>query len=290
MRSLYQDLRDPPTEHVQLIYHDTEHEVITNGDQGPTVQPAAPSNGTLLWLRPGQTAGAGATHLIEVGAKEGEKVICRQYLSTQEEVQQALHQLWMRRWNARPTPTREDWQRIMDFFRHMIPQLRLTLPPITASQWRRTLRKYHQHAARGADGVSHLDLIHMPDSHLDTLLAILRRIEEGTQPWPAQVLRGICLALAKSRTALSLVYRTWSAIRAKQLIRHLLPHIPAQETGFIPERETSQVWMHIQANIEIHLQTHAGLNGLSTDLCKAFNTISRPLHRLARPTSAPHRP
>ena len=67
-----------------------------------------------------------------------------------------------------------DWSRITGFFAAHVPRLHFELPQISVQDWRRALRKYKQHAARGVDGFSHHDLQQMPDPWVERLLHLLR--------------------------------------------------------------------------------------------------------------------
>ena len=51
---------------------------------------------------------------------------------------------------------------------------------------------------------------------------------------------------------------------------------PLKQLGFLPKRETTEVWMMLQAQIELMLQSQQDYAGLSTDLRRAFNHIGRP--------------
>ena len=111
---------------------------------------------------------------------------------------------------------------------------------------------------------------------------------ETTEPaWPAQLAFGTVIGLSKVDNAheegqfrpitlFSMLYRCWSRIRTKQMIRQMAQHMPPEALGFLPQRETAEVWLGLQAQIELFLQTEKDLTGLSTDLRRAFNNIGRP--------------
>ena len=73
----------------------------------------------------------------------------------------------------------------------------------------------------------------------------------------------------------STVYRCWSSLRARQLIRQFAPHTTDSEYGFLPHKETLQVWLTLQSYLEEAHQQRTPHIGLSTDLKKAFNMIPR---------------
>ena len=125
------------------------------------------------------------------------------------------------------------------------------------------------------------------------LLELLTAIEAGAA-WPEQLLVGLVHALDKRNGKLdvegyrpivlfSIVYRTWSGIRARQLLRWLRDVISEGALGFLPDHEPAEAWLVLQANIEVAVQGSEPLSGFSADLVKAFNTLPRqPLFAAAR--------
>ena len=51
--------------------------------------------------------------------------------------------------------------------------------------------------------------------------------------------------------------------------------VPPEALGFLPRRETTEVWLHLQAHIEVMLMYQQDYCGLLTDLKRAFNHIGR---------------
>ena len=151
-----------------------------------------------------------------------------------------------------------------------------------------TLQAY----GRGVDGVSHQDLLHLPSSFEASLLTLLERVEKG-EGWPQQTRFGVVQAIAKVDGAhevstfrpvvvLSLLYRTWSSLRSRQLLAQLVPHLPDGQVGFVPGQEAMNIWAMWMAMIDLCCQGSTTLCGLSSDLIRAFNCIPRePLFWLA---------
>eukprot|EP00435_Cladocopium_sp_Y103_P034796 s173_g9.t1 len=167
-----------------------------------------------------------------------------------------------------------------------VPTIGFSLDPIDLPQWKRALRRFRPTAARGVDGVSHLDLLSMPDAWTFRLLELLNRIELGTAGWPTSILYGMVKLLAKDDGAsaisryrpvvvFSVIYRNWASIRARQLLHRLNAHMSCEAYGFRPGHEPAQLWLALQAEIECALQSGGELCGISTDLIRAFNHIPR---------------
>lgn len=230
----------------------------------------------------------------------GDELHQHQVLTQLEEVHDAFVQFWQPRWNAYKDISDSDWARITTFARAHMRPLHLELPPLAPDQWHRTLARYKPTAARGVDGISHLDLINMPQPLETELLAILDRVETG-EAWPQQACFGVVQALAKVDGAhevsafrpvvvLSLLYRTWSSLRSRQLLSQLVPVIPEGQVGFIPGQEAMNVWALWMAMIDLCCQGGSTLCGLSADLVRAFNCIPRaPLFWLASFLGIPER-
>ena len=60
-------------------------------------------------------------------------------------------------WNALPTVPPADWPRVVAFFQAYVLTIGFSVPNITVEAWRRALRKYKKTAARGVDGLSHVE-------------------------------------------------------------------------------------------------------------------------------------
>ena len=178
------------------------------------------------------------------------------------------------------------WHRVVSFFHAYVPRLLFEIEPIGVDQWRKALRRYKPHAARGVDGVSHLDLLALPTEWTQRLLDMLHAIETGASTWPTALLYGVVSLLAKDDNAstvsrfrpiviFSIIYRTWASLRSKQLLRQLAPHLDVEAFRFLPGCEPTQLWLLLQAEIEVSLQSNSPLCGLSSDLTMAFNFSPR---------------
>ena len=69
---------------------------------------------------------------------------------------------------------------------------------------------------------------------------------------------------------LSVLYRSWSALRARPLLAQ--PETPGGPwgIGFMPGREAGEVWHYVQTLIEWALQSGQQLHGVVSDVRKAF--------------------
>ena len=181
-----------------------------------------------------------------------------------------------------------------------MPKLPLVVPPLTVEMWKKALQRFRPAAARGADGWARSDLLNMSPFHTKQLIALLSAIEDNQTEWPKQLLEGLVIAIAKCDDAhrpneyrpivlLSIIYRCWASLRARQMLAQLEMYIHSDAHGFLPSREPGQTWLHIQAAVETAIQSKQQLAGIGTDFVKAFNCISRkPLWFLAEAVGIPN--
>ena len=160
-------------------------------------------------------------------------------------------------------------------------------------------RRYKPRAAKGPDGMARADLLHMHPQHVAMLVAFLQEVESGGRAWPEQLVEGFVCSLLKPGNKLgadgyrpivlfSLIYRTWSGIRARGLLQWLEGIMQHEACGFLPGHEAAELWYSLEAAVEVAVQGSEDLCGFSTDLVKCFNNIPRrPVFQLARRLGVP---
>ena len=117
--------------------------------------------------------------------------------------------------------------------------------------------------------------------------------------WPQQLLTGFTACLAKTDTAAAVsqfrplvifpaIYRSWATARARPLLRHIAELATDTQFGFMPGRECLEITFMIQALVEIMSLSQGDMQGLVTDVQKAFENIPRvPVLALTRHIGAP---
>ena len=294
-RLLYQELKPPRKEAVDILWHDKQHEIIATDKETNQIH----VEGTLepmdnsVWKLDDQHVVP--THFDGVVctvpdidlADQSNTLTQRTFVTNIEELHDTLLQHWIPKWQAQAPIEDDRWARITAFVRRFLPRLHFPLQPITLPQWKRAVRKLKTTAARGTDGIARSDLLHMTGEHTNWLLQLLDNVETGQQQWPQQWLTGIIHAIAKHDAAhtpsdyrpihlFCTAYRLWASLRTKQTLRQMKDYVPEAAYGFLPGKETTQVWLTIQAWIEYAVNCDLRLCGLSTDLQKCFNNIERP--------------
>ena len=208
------------------------------------------------------------------------------HLATLPDLFQAFGEAWAERWLRHSHICPDRWNRALSMMDLITPPSQpMPYEPVTASQWRQAVRAKKPSSAPGPDGVSRADLLTMPDDLLEHLLAVCAHAEHSGE-WPAAAMTAVVTALEKIPGAgrvnqfrpiavLSLTYRVWATVRAKQALNHLSQFLPPTMFGMAPGRSAQSVWYGLQHTIEnAHLSREA-LCGVVSDLEKAFNFLPR---------------
>ncbi len=196
-----------------------------------------------------------------------------------------LQDFWTARWKKFVDVLEDRWNRLIGFVRSHMPSLDFSLPSISGQMWDRINSRYTAQAARGPDGFDHLDLQNMPACFRDGLVSLLNGIESGAA-WPKQLLKAFCHPLAKHDKAcsvgdfrpivvMSVIHRSWSALRSRSLLQQLRRHVGDGVIGFMPTREAGEIWHYVQALLECAFQLEINLTGVVSDVRKAFESIPR---------------
>ena len=294
MQGIFQDLKPPQRDKLDLLLDQKSYMVLAVEPQEQLLHLDSPvlQGGHSQWTHDGATVSTTIINEVVIQVPDVSQFshgdALQQYLviSDTHELHQQLLDYWKPTWCAMSTADPQIWHRVVSFFHAYVPSFRFEIEPISADQWRQALRRYKPHAARGVDGVSHLDLLALPMEWTQRLLDLLHAIEIGVSTWPTALLYGVVSVLAKDDNAskvsrfrpiviFSIIYRTWASLRSKQLLRQLAPHMDVEAFGFLPGCEPTQLWLLLQAEVEVSLQSNSPLCGLSSDLTRAFNFIPR---------------
>ena len=198
----------------------------------------------------------------------------------------AFGEAWSVRWLRHSEVQVERWHLAVAHMDSVLPPgAPMSYSPVTPVQWRSAVMSKKATTAAGPDGVGRLDLVLLPDDLLAFLLDVCEEAERSGQ-WPMGAMTAIITALEKLPGAdrvshfrpisvLSLVYRVWASVRAKQILRHLAPHVPAGMYGMLPSRSAQSVWWQAQFRVEEAQLAKSRLVGVFSDLEKAFNLLPR---------------
>ena len=217
---------------------------------------------------------------------EGQEIYQQQPQGTFEQLFDAFGKEWTKRWDKHANIPPEHWSVLVDFIQTAFQNgPSMQCDPIDCAQWNAELKLKPKHAATGMDGVSVHDLRNLPDSIVEQLLKLITHIE-NTGEWPDQLTHGAVHSLQKVPNAckvtqfrpitiLPVVYRLWSSIRCKQLIRYLQQFARPGIYGNVTGKSATAMWYELQLQIEIAQWEGTSLTGSIADIVKAFNCLPR---------------
>ena len=291
---IFQDLRDEPPQPVQMLVDQRrtsiqevdqdESAIITHQNTAWNLDQPIRSNGTQAQIIHAEERKIWLDHLE--GFEVGHVVEQENYIGRLSDLFAKFHAEWNVRWDRHKNVDDDRWEPIIAFAKLALPSLPpMEYAPITQTEWVAALKKKSKKAATGPDGVSRQDLLNFPPAATQALLDMLTQIEAG-QAWPRQLVVGMVTSLAKVPgaattnqfrpiTVLPVAFRTWGSIRAKQILRHLMPLVPSTCAGNVPGRQAADVWYQIMTAIEAAQYAQEPLSGGVVDLEKAFNMLPR---------------
>ena len=222
---------------------------------------------------------------------EGQQLQCEILIHDTVEVNQRLETLWAKRWQKHPGLDLQQWHRVFAFTRAHLPQGSMSWSPLTYEHWVQGLKHFKPRAARGPDGWSREDLLHLPRPIVEQFLQVFNHLENGHE-WPRQWISALVHCIEKVPqasesnqfrpiTLFSLIYRLWAGLRTSQLLAYLARFADADQCGFIPEGQASDLWWDIQTHLEVSMLDDTPTHGIVADLVKAYNLLPRaPVWRI----------
>ena len=206
------------------------------------------------------------------------------HFSTAHQIHEHLAAFWKQRW-WKTVPTEADWNRIFDFCRAYVPAQPEHHVDITAEQWHDINMRYGTKSARGPDGFARRDLQWMPQSFQDSLVHQLNQWESQAV-FPRPLCTGFAHPLPKRQDSckvndfrpviiFSMIYRSWSSLRARQILHQVKQVAGSHQFGFLPQKENTEIWMVLQAWIEDASLAQEPLAGFVSDIEKAFEFLPR---------------
>ena len=90
--------------------------------------------------------------------EHGHVLTQHQVLSSPSQNHAASLEYWKSTWCNWADVDAPAWTQIQNFFAAYVPKIGFKLEPIDLDQWKRAPRRFRPTAARGVDGISHVDL------------------------------------------------------------------------------------------------------------------------------------
>ena len=306
---IYRDIARPPAVPVSTLVVDRSCVVETISSDHLTIQfepgtfdlsePVRGPSGLLRCLEhsPGRIV-LDQDQSLAVGDLLSQSKMC----GSPDEIFQEFADMWTPIWDKHKDTPVEFWD---SFISTQIPLLQspsehLSIQDLTVQSWLQAVQHKKVHTATGPDGISRMDLLMMPTQCTSILVDLLNQVERGL-PWPSQLLVGLISSLEKKDTArsaadyrpicvLSLVYRTWASIRARQLLAWLIHWTPDSLIGSRPRKEAADVWFNIASAVEDGHYENLPIAGVSLDIQKCFNMLPcLPVFAVAKHLHLPDR-
>lgn len=220
------------------------------------------------------------------GLETGMTVEQENYVGRLTDLFAKFGQEWSARWDRHLNVDSQRWDPLVQFAELALPKIpAMEYQPISKEMWYHALKSKKKKAATGPDGVSRQDLLHLPEAATEAILQMLAGIEQGNE-WPRQLVVGVVAALAKIPTAtttnhfrpitiLPVAFRTWSSIRARQILQHLQKVTPPTCAGSVPGKQAADVWYNVMVQVETAQCSQTTLAGGVVDLEKASNMLLR---------------
>ena len=260
----------------------------------PNFSPQFPLVGPQGVLDTQQVDGDQIVFTAPSGLEPGDIVSQKKFLGSKREVFREFENLWQSFWGKHAETPADRWSPFVNFcIEHCQSAEKMPFTPITYERWQRAVKHRKKRSATGPDGVSRSDLINLTEMEGRSIVSLLHRIEGGEQ-WPQEILTGLISSLEKKETSevvgdyrpicvLSAIYRTWSSIRAKEILKFLSLRAPAELIGNRPKKEPGQIWWTLSSLVEDSFQGGADFAGACADISKCFNNLPRvPIFSLAR--------
>ena len=148
--------------------------------------------------------------------------------------------------------------------------------------WKEAIRTNKKSSAPGCEGVTFAELAELPEQ----VMAMLMNIVADLSVFPAWFMLSRTIALPKkldnptaadSRhiTIMSTIYRLWSKVSCRAILRELAKQLPASITGMVPGRGAYDASYMLQTMLELASKKQQQVEGVTLDLRKCFNLMAR---------------
>ena len=204
---------------------------------------------------------------------------------TPEDLSAEFCHFWEPMWQRDPDPqeqSAEDWTAVDALLEHapLLPVVPLELDSVPV--WRATIQRMSDRRATGICGWRPAELKLLPDSAIQLLANLFSKALSLGIPASLLVARISVLAkvpvpesIAQSRpiVAFSTIYRIWSSVVSRQILKHWGQIFPPAVMGSMPRRSARDLSYRQQHLVERAILDNKDLLGLSLDIIKCFNCI-----------------
>ena len=185
------------------------------------------------------------------------------------------------------TTDAESWTEYLNLLQTVPSLPRLTLDIDQLDIWLDVIKRSKSNSARGVDGWFMDEIKNLPPKIIQELVSIFAQ-HQG-HAFGENDMKVITIPMGKTErpekpaqtrpiTLLGMLYRIWSKVSSKILLRQLQHHLPKSIIGFIPGRSMQLAMLQQQFEFEqLHQVPGTALHweGVTLDIVKCFNAIAR---------------
>eukprot|EP00438_Fugacium_kawagutii_P013630 Skav226741 [mRNA] locus=scaffold5056:48468:52856:- [translate_table: standard] len=209
-------------------------------------------------------------------------LVQQQHIFQEQDIMQELHTFWDGFWKA---PVDSSQESAIHELLHYLPEqvLPVQVQMDLIEDWEFAIATLKPDSSRGIDAISAKELKCLPQLAVRHLAKICVDLSHGfpawmmvakTSPVPKNKV-SLTPAFVRPITTLAQVYRVWSRVAARKILRCLAAFLPPPLYGFLPGRSAVDCTMTQQWLLELSFHTRVARSGFSLDLLKCFNTIAR---------------
>lgn len=210
--------------------------------------------------------------------------------SQPSEVADQLTLYWRTFWNRDSPEQQHDlgcWTEFESLKQQLPRAQEITVALNDLQDWKLALAQIPSTTARGCCGWAPDELKALPDSCIRDLIQEMNH--DSTCGFPPWLMKARVVAVAKHHkantasatrpiTVLSLLYRLWSKMVTRQILKVWTQRMPASISGFLPGRSAHGLIYEMQLQLEAtnHSYSDSHWGGLTLDIIKCFNTLPQP--------------
>ena len=291
--TIYQDLRRPSALPVETLIASKKTQVsnIDFDDSAIELEPPCAFNPDLPIIAAGQPLQINHVEPDKIWLDHlppnilGATVVQHQQLGKLQDVFDAFHEQWKKRWCRHDSIPNSQWADIVAFARKIMPYHPMQQLPLDTSLLKAEIHRKKKTSATGLDGASREDFVMGGPNFLQSIVHMFARATQDGQ-WPTQILSGAVSSLAKVPgastvnqfrpiTIFGFAYRCWASLHARALLDFADTWVHPDIFGNRKAHQAAHLWKNIVSQIEEAYATGCALSGLTADIEKAYNCLPR---------------
>ena len=225
-----------------------------------------------------------ATPLLQQPETHSATVIQHRCHFEPSDISQQLNQFWDRYWNVE-NPEDIDQPSLQQALSALPENAIQGIDTYQLDLWLDCIRRLNPRSSRGIDAISAAELKILPTRAIQDLMDVMHNYPNGYPRWmmlakthPIPKTHGqLGPSQIRPITVLSQLYRVWSQVLTRSVVRKMSEIMPDDITGFLPGKAAIDVCYEQQRAVEEAHRWNEPTSGCCLDLHKCFNTVRRPI-------------